>query len=109
MAVAEGSCEVGTTYYSDIYGYEDDIKILEKVSSDLTGDVIYPIAQIVNKEADKKQTEAAEDFMDFLLSDEAAKVFDHIIFDYGYKIVCIQIRLRQEIMHSYANIDVEYK
>ena len=31
MAVAEGSCEVGTTYYSDIYGYEDDIKILEKV------------------------------------------------------------------------------
>ena len=88
MAVAEGSCEVGTTYYSDIYGYEDDIKILEKVSSDLTGDVIYPIAQIVNKEADKKQTEAAEDFMDFL---------------YGYKIVCIQIRLRQEIMHSYAN------
>ena len=30
MAVAEGSCE-GTTYYSDIYGYEDDIKILEKM------------------------------------------------------------------------------
>ena len=30
MAVAEGSCEVGTTYYSDIYGYEDDIKIFRK-------------------------------------------------------------------------------
>ena len=74
MAVAEGSCEVGTTYYSDIYGYEDDIKILEKVSSDLTGDVIYPIAQIVNKEADKKQTEAAEDFMDFLLSGSGKSV-----------------------------------
>lgn len=85
MAVAEGSCEVGTTYYSDIYGYEDDIKILEKVSSDLTGDVIYPIAQIVNKEADKKQTEAAEDFMDFLLSDEAAKVFESYYFDTDIK------------------------
>ena len=26
-AVVEGSCEVGTTYYSDTYGYEDDIQI----------------------------------------------------------------------------------
>ena len=69
----------------DIYGYEDDIKILEKVSPDLTGDVIYPIAQIVNKEADKKQTEAAEDFMDFLLSDEAAKVFESYYFDTDIK------------------------
>lgn len=50
----EGSCEVGTTYYSDTYGYEDDLEILETVSYDLTGDVIYPIAQVVNKEADKK-------------------------------------------------------
>ena len=51
----------------------------------LTGDVIYPIAQIVNKEADKKQTEAAEDFMDFLLSDEAAKVFESYYFDTDIK------------------------
>ena len=43
-AVVEGSCEVGTTYYSDTYGYEKDLDILEKVSYDLTGDVIYPIA-----------------------------------------------------------------
>ena len=41
-AVVEGSCEVGTTYYSDTYGYEKDLDILEKVSYDLTGDVIYP-------------------------------------------------------------------
>ena len=27
-AVAEGSCEVGTTYYSDTYGYEDKLSIL---------------------------------------------------------------------------------
>ena len=36
MAVAEGSCEVGTTYYSDTYGYEDDLEVLETVSYDLT-------------------------------------------------------------------------
>lgn len=29
-AVVEGSCEVGTTYYSDTYGYEDDLEILEQ-------------------------------------------------------------------------------
>ena len=43
-AVVEGSCEVGTTYYSDTYGYEDKLDILQKVSYDLTGNVIYPIA-----------------------------------------------------------------
>ena len=44
-AVVESSCEVGTTYYSDTYGYEDELDILEKVSYDLTGNVIYPIGQ----------------------------------------------------------------
>ena len=42
-AVVEGSCEVGTTYYSDTYGYEDELNILQTVSYDLTGNVIYPI------------------------------------------------------------------
>ena len=27
-AVVEGSCEVGTTYYSDTYGFEDELEIL---------------------------------------------------------------------------------
>lgn len=85
MAVVEGSCEVGTTYYSDTYGYEDDLEILETVSYDLTGDVIYPIAQVVNKEADKKQTEAAKEFMEFILSDKAAKVFESYYFDTDVK------------------------
>ena len=49
-AVAEGSCEVGTTYYSDTYGYEDKLDILQTVSYDLTGDVIYPICQVQNDE-----------------------------------------------------------
>lgn len=80
-AVAEGSCEVGTTYYSDTYGFEDDLDILETVSYDLTGDVIYPIARVVNEEADDAQTAAAEDFLAFILSDEAKAVFDAYYFD----------------------------
>ena len=81
MAVTEGSCEVGTTYYSDTYGYEDDIDILQTVSYDLTGDVIYPIARVVNEEADSAQNAAADDFLAFVLSDEAKAVFDSYYFD----------------------------
>ena len=80
-AVAEGSCEVGTTYYSDTYGYEDDLEILQTVSYDLTGDVIYPIARVVNEEADDAQNAAADDFLQLVLSDEAKAVFDSYYFD----------------------------
>lgn len=80
-AVVEGSCEVGTTYYSDTYGYEDDLDILETVSYDLTGNVIYPICQVVNDEADELQAQAAADFCKFILSDEAKAVFDSYYFD----------------------------
>lgn len=84
-AVVEGSCEVGTTYYSDTYGYEKDLDILEKVSHDLTGDVIYPIAEVKNDEADKAQKAAAEDFLKFVTSDQSKKVFDSYYFDTNVK------------------------
>lgn len=84
-AVVEGSCEVGTTYYSDTYGYEKDLDILEKVSYDLTGDVIYPIAEVKNDEADKAQKAAAEDFLKFITSDRSKKVFDSYYFDTNVK------------------------
>lgn len=84
-AVVEGSCEVGTTYYSDTYGYEKDLDILEKVSYDLTGDVIYPIAEVKNDEADKAQKAAAEDFLKFVTSDQSKKVFDSYCFDTNVK------------------------
>ncbi len=80
-AVVEGSCEIGTTYYSDTYGYEEELEILETVPYELTGNVIYPIARVVNAEADEAQTKAAEDFMEFVLSDEAKEVFDSYYFD----------------------------
>ena len=81
LAVVEESCQVGTTYYSDTYGYEDKVKILETVSYDLTGDIIYPIAQINNEEADEAEKEAAKDFIDFVTSDEARAIFDKYYFD----------------------------
>ena len=79
--MVEGSCEVGTTYYSDTYGYEDKLDILEKVSYDLTGNVIYPIAQVVNEEADENEAKAAKLFVDYCVSDEAKAVFDSYYFD----------------------------
>lgn len=80
-AVVEGSCEVGTTYYSDTYGYEDKLDILQKVSYDLTGNVIYPIARVQNDEADEAQNKAADDFIKFITSDVAKAVFDSYYFD----------------------------
>lgn len=80
-AVVEGSCEVGTTYYSDTYGYEDELDILETVSYELSGEVIYPIAQVINEEADQAQSKAAEGFIEFILSDEAKAVFESYYFD----------------------------
>lgn len=80
-AVTEGSCEVGTTYYSDTYGYEDQVVILEKIPYDLTGDVIYPIAQVQNEEADEAEKAAALDFIRFVTSDEAKTVFRNYYFD----------------------------
>jgi molybdate transport system substrate-binding protein len=80
-AVAEGSNEVGTVYYSDIYGFEEDLIVLEEVPYELTGDVIYPVAQVVNPEADELESESAKAFVDFLLSDEAKEIFQSYYFD----------------------------
>ena len=80
-AVVEGSCEVGTTYYSDTYGYEDELNILEMVGYDLTGNVIYPICLVDNQEADDTQTKAAKDFYDYVLSEHASEIFSNYYFD----------------------------
>lgn len=80
-AVAEGSNEIGTAYYSDTYGFEDRLQILEVVPYELTGNVIYPVAQIINKEADELEQSAAEDFINFLTSDDAKTIFQKYYFD----------------------------
>ncbi len=73
-AVAEGACEVGTVYYSDTYGYEDRLEILETVDNSLTGDIIYPIALLDNAD------NTAEDIYDFLCSDRAKEVYEKYMF-----------------------------
>ncbi len=80
-AVVEGSCEVGTTYYSDTYGYEDQVNIIQTVGYDLTGNVIYPVSRVVNDEADDAENAAADDFIAYITSDEAKAVFDSYYFD----------------------------
>ena len=80
-AVVEGSSEVGTTYYSDTYGKDTDVEILEKVSYDLTGNVIYPISQIVNDEASEAEITEAKKFVEFVCSDAAKETFQKYYFD----------------------------
>lgn len=81
LAVAEGSCQVGTTYYSDTFGYENQIEILEYVSTELTGDVVYPVCRVVNEEASPAQEEAAEGFWEYLLSKEAQECYRSFYFE----------------------------
>jgi molybdate transport system substrate-binding protein len=81
QAVREQSCEVGTTYYSDTYGMEDEVEVLQKVPYDLTGNIIYPIAQIQNEDADEAEQKAAQDFEDFVTSKSAKEIFEKYYFD----------------------------
>ena len=80
-AVEEASCEVGTTYLSDTIGHEDTIKILETVGYDVTGDIIYPVAQIVNQDADDAESAVAADFIAFITNDEAKELYQKYGFD----------------------------
>ena len=80
-AVAEGSNEVGTVYYSDTYGLEDRLEILQIIPYDLTGDVIYPVAQVQNPEAEELESTAAKEFVDFLITDDAKTIFQKYYFD----------------------------
>ena len=80
-AVQEGSCEVGTVYLSDTYGHEKDVEILETVSYDVTGDIIYPIAQILNQDATEAENAAAADVITYFTGDEAKALYDKHLFD----------------------------
>ena len=79
-AVAEGSNEVGTVYYSDAYSRMDDIEILEHVSTELSGDIIYPMCRVSNPEANEAITAAADDFYAFLQTGEVMEIFEKYMF-----------------------------
>ena len=80
-AVEEGSCEVGTTYVSDTVGHETSVRIIETVSNEVSGDIIYPVAGIVNKDASEAETSAAADFIAFITNDEAKALYQKYGFD----------------------------
>ncbi len=80
-AVEEGSCEVGTVYLSDTYGHEDSVKIIQEVPYDVTGDIIYPIAQINNPDASEAETAAAAKVLEFFTNDDAKALYDEHLFD----------------------------
>ena len=80
-AVEEASCEVGTTYLSDTVGHEDKVKILETVGYDVTGNIIYPVAQIANPDATEEESAAAADFIAFITNDDAKALYQKYGFD----------------------------
>jgi len=80
-AVEEASCEVGTTYLSDTVGHEDAVKILEVVPYDVTGNIIYPVAQIANPDADDAESAAAADFIAYITNDDAKALYQQYGFD----------------------------
>ena len=75
-AVAEGANEIGTVYYSDTFGYENQLDIIEKLPNSLTGDVIYPIAALKGDSTTSDELEAAKEFIAYLQTDEAMSVFE---------------------------------
>ena len=79
-AVKEGSNEVGTVYYSDAYSVRNDVDIIEHISTDLTGAIVYPMCRVTNAEADAAQTAAADDFFTFLQTPEAMAIFEEYMF-----------------------------
>lgn len=79
-AVIEGSCELGLCYYSDCYSH-DELEIVEYVSRELTGDIIYPIALVKNTDADDAEQAAAAEFFEYLSSSDAKEVYKSYYFD----------------------------
>lgn len=75
-AVKEGSNEIGIVYYSDAYSIQEDVDILAEAGSDLTGDIIYPVALINNLDAVEDTTLAAKEFLLFLQTKEVAQIFE---------------------------------
>jgi len=79
-SVKEGSCEIGFVYYSDAYSVRDYVDIIEFVSADLTGSIVYPVARVINPAANDARNQAAEDLMAFLQTDAVAEIFESYMF-----------------------------
>lgn len=80
-AVSEGSNEVGVVYATDAASVKDKVEIIAQAPAEaLTSPVIYPVACIKNEEAGEAEHSAAQEFIKYLTTDEAIKVFE----EYGF-------------------------
>ena len=72
--VSEGSADCGVVYYTD--AYSAGLKIVGEATEKMCGKTIYPAAVMKNSE----HPEQAQEFLAYLSSDAAAKVFEKIGF-----------------------------
>lgn len=79
--VSEGSNEVGVVYATDAASVGDKVEVIaEAPEGSLKTPVLYPAGLVENKEATEEDKEAAEEFLKYLQSEEALKVFE----EYGF-------------------------
>lgn len=72
--VFEGSADCGVVYYTD--AYSAGLKIVGEATEEMCGKTIYPAAVVKNSE----HPEQAQEFLAYLSSDAAAKVFEKVGF-----------------------------
>lgn len=72
--VSEGSADCGVVYYTD--AYSAGLKIVSEATEEMCGKTIYPAAVMKNSE----HPEQAQEFLAYLSSDAAAKVFEKVGF-----------------------------
>lgn len=72
--ISEGSADCGVVYYTD--AYSAGLKIVGEATEEMCGKTIYPAAVMKNSE----HPEQAQEFLAYLSSDAAAKVFEKVGF-----------------------------
>lgn len=72
--VSEGSADCGIVYYTD--AYSAGLKVVGEATEEMCGKTIYPAAVMKNSE----HPEQAQEFLTYLSSDAAAKVFEKVGF-----------------------------
>ena len=72
--VSEGSADCGIVYYTD--AYSAGLKVVGEATEEMCGKTIYPAAVMKNSE----NPEQAQEFLAYLSSDAAAKVFEKVGF-----------------------------
>lgn len=80
VKAVEGAVDVATIYYSDYYNHQNDLTILAQDDGTLTGDIIYPVCQVANPEADVAEQAATADFLAFLQSDFCLEAYEQYCF-----------------------------